>query len=188
MRHMIRKTRPLILLGLASVVCLSACQSLPDPKTSPQTAAELDLARYAGRWYEQARLPHPYQDQCSSNVIADYKLQPHARLSVTNSCLKANGQRDQARAEGRLGPEKNPARLQVRFAPAWLSWWPKVWADYWVLRVDPDYQYALVGTPDRRYLWVLSRTESAEPQRVQAMLETARQQGYDLSQLSYTQQ
>lgn len=177
-------------LGLAVVVSVGTAACSSGPSSAPQlgTQKNVDLARYAGLWYEQARLPNRFQKQCVGDVQARYEVVEQGLL-VTNSCRTASGQREQAQAQGRLNPDvEDPARLQVRFAPAWTSWLPWVWGDYWILRIDGDYDYALVGTPDREYLWVLSRTPRPEDARVQSLLDYAASQGFDTSKVKRTVQ
>ncbi|MFB8832135.1 lipocalin family protein [Azotobacter sp. CWF10] len=86
----------------------------------------------------------------------NYGLRSDGRISVTNACRSGDGERVVAEGVART-VAGHPGQLQVRFAPDWLSWVPLVWADYWVLALDPDYRWALVGEPDRRVLWILSR-------------------------------
>jgi apolipoprotein D and lipocalin family protein len=82
-----------------------------------------------------------------------------------------------AKAEGRLSKvadPRDPAKLEVRFAPKWTSWLPMVWGDSWILKLQGDYQYSLVGTPDRKYLWVLSRNKQADKAVVTELLDYAK--------------
>jgi apolipoprotein D and lipocalin family protein len=119
--------------------------------------ANLDLPRYMGRWYELARYPNRFQQQCTGAATATYSLLPAGTVQVVNQCPLAGGKVDEAIGEARrVGPEGSPT-LQVRFAPAWLSFLPMVWGDYWVVELDAAYQLAVVSEPRREYLWVLSR-------------------------------
>ena len=79
--------------------------------------------------------------------------------------------------------EGHPGRLQVRFAPDWLAWLPMVWADYWVIALDPDYQWALIGEPGRKYLWVLSRSPRMQRSVFEGIKAKAVAMGYDLDPL-----
>jgi apolipoprotein D and lipocalin family protein len=151
-----------------------------------RSVAALDLERYAGRWHEVARLPNRFQRRCVANVTATYELQSGG-IKVVNECLTADG--DSIRAEGRarLADRSGPAsRLKVRFAPALLSFIPAVWADYWVLDLTDDYGAALVGTPDRRFLWVLSRQPELDSTTYERMVGTAARQGFDVTRLLRT--
>ena len=163
-------------------VLLSACAT---PTVDMPVQSGVSLERYVGTWHEQARLPNRFQKDCAADVRADYALNPDGSLTVTNQCRKEDGSIKLAEGEGRLassGP-RNPAKLEVRFAPKSLGWLPMVWGDYWILRLDDDYQYSLVGTPDRKYLWVLSREEQADTRRVQQLLDYARTQGFPVEEV-----
>jgi apolipoprotein D and lipocalin family protein len=162
----------LLCLGLFAVPAMSApLASVP----------KLDISRYAGQWYEIAHLPMRYQKDCIGDITAHYTLNADGTVAVRNTCRTAEGTDV---AEGVAKPVAgHPARLEVSFAPGWLSWVPFVWADYWVIAIDPDYQWAIVGEPDRDYLWILSRTPSMERSRFEALKAQATAMGYDLSPL-----
>ncbi|MDQ1108093.1 apolipoprotein D and lipocalin family protein [Stenotrophomonas rhizophila] len=104
----------------------------------------LDMGRYAGQWHEIAHLPVSFQKKCVGDITATYALRADGRISVHNACRTGDGER--IAAEGVARPvEGEPGQLQVRFVPDWLAWVPLVWADYWVIALDPDYQWAVVG-------------------------------------------
>ena len=163
-------------------------QAQPGPQPEHQTRTEplqavnpVELPRYMGIWYEQARLPNRFQKDCAGQVSARYSLRPDGRIDVLNRCAVATGEVKEALGEGRsAAPASQPEAgiLEVRFAPSWLSWLPLVWGDYWIIRLDPDYQVALVGTPDRKYLWLLSRAPRLSQARVDEMMEHARLAGF----------
>ncbi len=167
-----------VLFGLTVAAILVGCAS-----TSRElpTESAVSLERYAGTWYEQARLPNRFQKDCAGDVRADYTLNPDGTVQVVNQCRKEDGSTKRAEGIGRTaerGPMADTARLEVRFAPDWVSWLPMVWGDYWIIQLEGDYEYSLVGTPDRKYLWVLTREEQADPKRVQAMLDYASTLGF----------
>lgn len=178
--------RRVVMLSLVSVLLGCSTQHAPLAVQS-----DVDLKKYVGSWYEQARLPNKFQNSCVSDVRADYVLLADERLGVTNQCKNREAKVDQAQAVGRLNQSVSPvsnAKLQVRFAPAWLSWLPAVWGDYWIMKIDGDYQYSLVGTPNREYLWVLSRQPQADKKRVQDLLDYAQSQGFDVQKVIPTLQ
>jgi apolipoprotein D and lipocalin family protein len=149
----------------------------------------VDLARYAGRWYEIARLPNRFQQQCAGDVAATYTLGSDGRVSVVNECRKRDGQLARAAGVARRADENGPAsRLKVRFAPAFLSFLPFVWGDYWILELDRDYRHVIVGDPSRRYLWILSRTASMDAATYEALVATAGRLGFDTARLVRTPQ
>ena len=120
--------------------------------------------------------------------MAHYGLLPQGGLEVFNRCRVANGATDSATGAARQVGPANSARLQVRFAPAWLAFLPLVWADYWVIDIDPDYQLAAVSEPRRKYLWILARTPHVEATAYQALLARLAARGFDLAQLQLTPQ
>ena len=153
-----------------------------------QTIARLDVARYMGTWYEIAKVPNRFQRHCVADTQALYRQREDGQLDVINSCRQANGERSEAIGRARpLGAADSP-RLEVRFAPAWLSWLPMVWGDYWVIDLDPTYQLVAVSEPKREYLWILSRTPRVDAAAYQALLGRLQLQGFDPSKLEPTAQ
>lgn len=156
-------------------------------EASLNVVEEVDLERYQGRWYEIARLPNRFQTQCASDVSAYYELRDDGRIDVTNRCRKDDGVWSEATGVARrTDPDGPDGALEVRFAPRWLSWLPFVWGDYRILVLDEDYQHVLIGSEDRRYLWVLARTPSLDEPVLDKLLETARSQGFDTEALIRT--
>jgi len=171
------------LVAVSLIAVLAGCATT---RTDLPTQSDVELSKYVGTWYEQTRLPNRFQTDCVSDVQADYVLNANGTLGVTNQCKKANGETKSATAEGRMNSSihpEDPAKLQVRFAPEWTSWLPGVWGDYWIIKLEGDYQYSLVGTPDREYLWVLSRDKKADPAKVDALLTHARTLGFDVDKM-----
>jgi apolipoprotein D and lipocalin family protein len=149
----------------------------------------VDLARYAGRWYEIARLPNRFQDQCEGDVAATYTLRPGGRVSVVNECRKRDGQTTRAEGVARRADQQGLAsRLKVRFAPAALSFLPFVWGDYWILELDREYRYAVVGDPARKYLWILGRSPEMDAATYESLVAAARRMGFDTPRLVRTPQ
>lgn len=170
------------LIHLSALVLL-ACAALPARATEPVTSVpRLDISRYAGQWHEIAHLPMFFQRQCVGDITARYSLDAPGRIGVLNACRTKDGRMDQAKGAARP-VDGHPGRLQVRFAPDWLSWVPMVWADYWVIALDPDYQWAMVGEPDRDYLWILSREPAMDRVLFDELKAKAEAMGYDLSPL-----
>lgn len=144
----------------------------------------VDLARYAGRWYEIARFPNRFQARCASETMADYELLKNGEVRVVNTCRRADGGLVLAEGRARLAQRSGPAsRLEVRFAPAFLSFLPMVWGDYWILDLTDDYGAALVGDPTRAYLWILSRTPELDEAIYRRLVSTAAAQGFDVARL-----
>jgi apolipoprotein D and lipocalin family protein len=186
--------------GLATWLALGAARTARAQVAGPadgaplmraplQVVAPVDLQRYAGIWHEQARLPNRFQKSCSGPVTAEYTPQPDGTVQVVNRCVRADGNFNEAIGTARVVPvagQPGAGRLEVRFAPAWLGWLPIVWGDYWILKLDRDYQVALVGTPDREYLWVLSRAPRLDDATLQVELDYARSLGFDADKVVLT--
>ena len=154
-----------------------------------QVVGPVDLKRYAGLWHEQARLPNRFQKDCTGPVTAEYTPLPDGTIEVRNRCMTADGKWDESTGAARMvkvSGQPGAGRLEVRFAPAWLSWLPAVWGDYWILKLDRDYRVALVGTPNRDYLWVLSREPILSAGEIETELEYARTLGFDIDKVVLT--
>ena len=151
-----------------------------------RTAPHVDLRRYAGTWYEIARLPEPHEEACRDQPRATYT--PRGQfVEVLNRCRDAHGEERRARGLATVQPGSGNARLKVTFAPPLLHWLPLVWADYWILYVDRDYSVALVGNPARDRLWLLARQPTLEPAALRAVVDIARVQGFPTDQLMPSQ-
>ena len=174
-----RLTLPLV-IAAATVLDGSIPQAGGRPPAEPRVVDSVDLQRYVGTWYEVARFPNRFQDHCASDVVAEYSLRPDGRIDVVNRCRRADGSMDEARGVARRagGGGQSDAKLEVRFAPAFLSFLPMVWGDYWILGLGPDYNWSVVGDPGRKYLWILSRTPALSAPSCQQALEVARANGF----------
>jgi apolipoprotein D and lipocalin family protein len=171
---------------LAAWIALSAT---PLAQEAPlRVVPDLDYTRYSGTWYEIARLPNRFQRKCVGDVRADYSLRDDGRLTVTNRCRTEDGTIDGATGEARPVKGQPPSVLEVRFAPAFLTFLPFVWGDYQVIDLGSDYEYAVVGTPDRKYLWILARRPQLDDATYEAILGRAASQGFDTGALIKTSQ
>ena len=187
--------RPWLVIGLAAATLQlaslkAAAQTDASPAALPAVAtiAALDVPRYMGTWYEIAKFPNRFQAKCVANTRARYLAQTDGSVQVLNSCTTADGSViDALGLAKQVGAATSP-KLQVRFAPAWLSWLPMVWGDYWVIDLDADYQLAAVSDAKREYLWVLSRTPQANAKAYEALLDRLKAQHFDVKKLEPTPQ
>lgn len=171
------------------LICLSSFQAVAQQSDQPvKTIPSLDVSRYLGTWYEIAKFPNWFQRKCISNTKAVYTAKPDGNLRVLNSCKTANGETSEAEGLARQIGAKDSPKLEVRFAPDWLSFLPMVWGDYWVIDLDPQYQLAAVSDPRREYLWVLSRTPQLDPKVYADLLQRLEQQRFDVQKLELTSQ
>ena len=173
-----------------STALSSAAQPTVLPAALPpvNTVASLDVPRYMGTWYEIAKFPNRFQTKCVANTRAQYLAQADGSVQVLNSCTTTDGSTIDALGQAKqVGSSTSPKR-QVRFAPAWLSWLPMVWGDYWLIDLDTDYQLAAVSDAKREYLWVLSRTPQVNPKAYDALATRLQAQHFEVQKLDRTPQ
>nr|WP_198981098.1 lipocalin family protein [Herbaspirillum sp. ASV7] len=167
----------------ATLVCLAVLgAAAPVTAQEVKTVASVDLKRYAGKWYEIAKIPNSFQKKCLSSTTAEYTPREDGQIDVRNRCKTADGI-DEALGVAKVVPGSNNSKLQVRFAPAWLSWIPMVWGDYWIMELDDQYSLVTVGSPSREYLWVLSRTPTISEEQYENAINNATKQGFDTSRV-----
>ncbi len=176
--NMLRSVARAIFPVSIGVLVLTGCTSVPD-KPLP-TVETLDVPRYMGRWYEIAKLPSRFQASCASDTVARYRLSGQG-VEVLNACRRADGSVSSISGRATAEPGSGGARLRVTF------FWP-ISGDYWVLAVDPSYETALVGTPSRKYAWVLARKPTLDDAQLQALLARAQALGFDRSAFVRTPQ
>lgn len=174
---------------LSLVLAISAFTVFAQDTPSPVTPiASLNVPRYMGTWYEIAKYPNWFQRKCVSNTSAQYSLQPDGTVRVQNRCTQEDGQISEAIGQARqIGASTSP-KLEVRFAPVWLSFLPFVWGNYWVIDLDTDYQLVAVSEPKREYLWILSRTPEVSAKAYDELLTRLGKSGFDLKRLERSKQ
>jgi apolipoprotein D and lipocalin family protein len=146
------------------------------------TVDTVDLSRYSGRWYEIARLPNFFEKNDMTNITADYDVLPSGRVTVCNGCHRGNGRETEVNGVARAVDGTN-TKLEVAFAPGFLRFLPFVWGNYWILDLDADYQWSLVGEPTRKYLWILARQPEMSEDVFRTICSIAQDKGYDITDL-----
>ena len=164
------------LLALAASMA-SVAHAAPPPM---QTVESVDLKRYAGMWYEIANFPMVFQRNCVGDTTAEYTLHPDGSVGVNNRCRNKDGEVDSASGTATVVEGSNNAKLEVTPCPLQGRL-----LDH---RPDPEYRWAVVGTPDRKYLWILSRSPQLPQEELDRALAAAKAQGYQLDELRYTPQ
>jgi apolipoprotein D and lipocalin family protein len=157
----------------APALLLAACSTLPPPATVPR----VDLARYTGDWHEIASFPAWFQRGCTGTK-ANYTLREDGTIRVVNTCQRG-GRTSTIQGTARVVPDSGNSKLKVSF------FWPFE-GDYWILELDPDYRWAAVGSPDRRYLWILARPSHLDPEVVADLKIKLAAKGYDVGRLRST--
>ena len=143
---------------------------------SLQSVPSVDLKRYMGLWYEIARYPNRFERKCDSNVTATYTLRSDGKVGVVNACRTREGKLKQSNGWAKVVDRKTGAKLKVTF------FWP-FFGDYWIIDLSPDYAYAVVGEPSRKYLWILSRTSEMGDQLYAEITGRLAAKGYDATKL-----
>ena len=169
-------------LVMAMCMVLSACAGMRSSEPLP-TATSVDLVRYAGTWYEIARLPLWFQRHCVDSK-AIYRNRPDGAVGVHNECVTDSGGLDQIEGVATVVDPKTNARLTVVFDNLFARLFGSSReGNYWIIDLDPDYRTSVVGTPDRRFLWILSRTPRLDEATYRRLVERARQLGFPVSDL-----
>lgn len=150
-------------------------------KDQPEVVQSVDLSRYVGRWYEIARLPNSFQKKCVDTVTANYTMRADGKIEVINRCRKASGEYATAKGKAKIVDKKTNAKLKVTF------FWP-FYGDYWILDLGPNYEYAVVGEPGRKYLWILSRSPRMDEALYQQLLQKMETQGFNTKMMIKTSQ
>ena len=150
--------------------------------TEVTTVPHVDLQRYLGTWFEICRLPLKWEDETAQDITAHYALDPDGKIRVDNRCIDEDGKPTQSVGQAEAVDATN-SKLTVTFLPEFLRWIPFTKGDYWIMKLDPDYRYSLVGGPDRANLWLLARDAQIPETVKQEYLDHAVAQGYDLTAL-----
>jgi len=170
-------------IGASSILTLAHAQTEP-----LQAVEKIELNKYLGTWHEVARKPLYFQRKCDSNVTANYSLNKNGNIKVDNSCYTKDGKFKQTIGEAFVQNAPSNSKLKVSFLPKIIRWLPVGRGDYWVLKIDENYETVLVGEPDKKYMWILSRSQQPQPEVVQEYLNYAESIGYDLSDVIKTKQ
>lgn len=160
-------------------ILLSSCSKNYAPLA---TVPQVDLRKYQGRWYEIAALPQRFEKGCHC-VYAEYTLKPDGYVEVYNYCRKGGAQGNVKDITGKAFPVEGSgnSKLKVQF------FWPFK-GDYWILDLDPEYRHVLVGSPDRKSLWILSRKPTLDEAVYDRLVQLAQSKGFPVEQLELTDQ
>jgi len=164
-------------LFILAPLLFSACAAGRADMKPLQVVSNVEIDRYLGTWYEIARYPNSFQKDCFDSR-ADYRLRPDGDIRVLNTCRKGgpDGRLDSARGKAWVVDRQTNAKLKVRF------FWPFS-GNYWIIDLGKNYEYAVVGEPGRKYLWILSRRPEIDDRTYQDILNRLEEQGYDPGKL-----
>jgi apolipoprotein D and lipocalin family protein len=143
------------------------------------TVDSVDLSKYVGTWYEISKIPNSFQDHCIKNTTANYTINGDGDIIVINECIDSDGEIDDAEGLAVVVDKKRNSKLEVSFVS--ILGWHIFWGDYWILGLREDYKYAVIGTPSRKYGWVLSRTQQLNDSELEKCYLIFEQNGYEKS-------
>jgi apolipoprotein D and lipocalin family protein len=174
------KVRKLICLGLVLVGAFSLARAAGSD--SPlESVAKVDLNRYLGRWYEIAKYPNRFERKCESNVTATYAVRSDGKISVVNRCATQECKVTESSGWAKVVDQKTNSKLKVTF------FWP-FFGDYWIIDLGANYEYAVIGEPSRKYLWILSRAPKMDDAVYAGIANRLKDKGYDASKLERMKQ
>lgn len=145
-------------------------------QNEPITVDAVDLNRYVGLWYEIAKIPNRFQSKCERNTTAQYTLREDGNIDVVNRCVDENGEIVEAKGIAKCVDTVSNAKLKVSFVR--IIGISLFWGNYWIIGLDEEYRYAVVGTPDREYGWILGRKPELSPVDMDRVFAILREQGY----------
>jgi len=156
-----------------------------DKATPLRVVANVDVQKYMGQWYEIATITMWFQKDCAGGTTANYELRDDGTVKVVNSCYTAENKLKQSTGRAWLVDTATKAKLKVSFLPGGLKLGG---GDYWIIDLGPNYEYAVVGHPTRKYGWILSRTKELPQDTLKGIISRLEAQGYDFSKFTMTNQ
>jgi apolipoprotein D and lipocalin family protein len=153
-----------------------------EPSPPLQVVPYVDLNRYIGVWYEIARYPNSFQKDCVGSK-ATYELRADGKISVLNECYDKSFEAKLRSAKGKAWVVDKGTNAKLKVSFFWFFA-----GDYWIIDLGKDYEYAVVGHPKRKYLWILSRTKTIDEQVYKNILSRLQNKQYDTSKLMKTLQ
>jgi apolipoprotein D and lipocalin family protein len=179
----LRKANRLVATALFSVL-MAGCSS--DSHAPMRTVSNFEVERYLGQWHQVAAIPAWFQSDCLANTAADYTMGEDGLIEVVNSCETADGLRKKAEARARFLKDPSDGRLEVTFVEVAGLWvWPAA-GDYWIIGLDPDYRWAVVGQPSREFAWILARSRTLDAQTLRDIQHILEREAYDTCELLLT--
>lgn len=175
----------IILIGIFAII-ISCTYNKSMEHNSIETVKYVDIEKYAGKWYEIAKIPNKFQKKCAKNTTAFYEIIENKKISVVNSCVTSNNEIIKATGIAKVIDDKTNAKLKVSFVK--ILGINLFWGDYWIIGLDKDYRFAVIGTPNRKYGWILGRTPKLEEKDLDTIKEVLKKNGYNFDDFEFTPQ
>jgi apolipoprotein D and lipocalin family protein len=171
----ISNVRKVIYFGLVLMGVFSMARAA-DGDPLLETVAKVDLSRYLGHWYEIAKYQNRFERKCERDVTATYAVRADGKISVVNRCTTHDGKVTESNGWAKVVDQETNAKLKVTF------FWP-FFGDYWIIDLGANYEYAVIGEPSRKYLWILSRSAKMDDAVYAGIAKRLKEKGYDASKL-----
>jgi apolipoprotein D and lipocalin family protein len=170
---------PLSSRNAVSVVVAFFALCSPDLHAEVKAVDSVDLQRYLGRWHEIAAIPQFFQRKCVRDTTAEYSMLESGELRIENTCTREDGGREKGIGQARQSSAASTSKLEVSFFKLFGEY--RYWAggDYWIIELDPSYEWAVVGHPSRKYGWVLARKQALSVATLAEIVGRVKAQGYD---------
>ena len=172
--------------ALTILLLLTAVIKGQDMNNELKVVSKVDLKKYIGLWYEIAKIPNRFQKDCIRNTTAEYILKDDGKIKVINSCFQADGSKNSVEGVAKIVDNTSNAKLEVSFVK--ILGFQLFWGDYWIIGLGDNYDFALVGSPDRKYGWILSRTKQLPQEKINKISELLKIKGYDIKNFEFTEQ
>lgn len=150
------------------------------------TVEKVDMVRYAGTWYEIARLPNKLQAECVGDVTTSFRLRGMRTYDIETRCRRADGSQEVDVGIARVQDPATNAKMEWRFLPLALAWWPFAWTDYWIVDLAPDYSWAVAAVPTREAMWILARKPELDAATYDRLVAKARAMRFETGKLIRT--
>jgi apolipoprotein D and lipocalin family protein len=174
-----------LLIVLLGILTIAKTKTKTNETAPLKVVEQVDVKKYMGLWYEIATITMWFQKDCAGGTNANYELRDDGTVKVVNSCYTAENKLKQSTGRAWLVDASTKAKLKVSFLPGGLK---LAGGDYWIIDLGPNYEYAVVGHPSRKYGWILSRTKELPQDTLKGIITRLEAQGYDFSKFTMTNQ
>lgn len=171
---------------IVTLLLVSAALFPQEKMEEPLTVDFVNLQKYIGKWYEIARLPNWFQKSCIRGTTAEYTIDEDGDIIVKNTCYESDNSLNTATGLAKIVDTKTNAKLKVSFVN--ILGIRLFWGDYWILGLGKNYEYAVVGTGNRKYAWILSRTKILSKDKADEAINILKKNGFDITKMQYTEQ
>ncbi|MDQ8935718.1 lipocalin family protein [Acinetobacter rudis] len=167
-------------------VCGVCAFSLSTQAADLSAVEKVEIDKFLGVWYEILSKPSSTEKRCSRDITSTYTLNEYGHLLAERQCLDQDAK--PLTLVGEAYPVNAPrySKFKLSFMPEAIRWLPLAQNDYWILKLDDQYQMALIGEPNRQALWLLSRQPHPNQALIQQYLNYAKNLGYKVEDVIYT--